>query len=297
MSAIPTKSTVSPRVRKCGFCTHEMPISRTTCPHCGRPSFFPNVDMANLPEERTRLEQRVQNAESVCDAAGTIDVAEHFRNACNASQAVFACHIEKLHREIATGTELFEGYYELERLRLRAEAPKDFDWQKLRPQAEIELLGSEQHILQNQQLHYACLTIAGEGLENYGECRVILADAMISHRASCFEGNTAVIYSKHGTFKDFLRSPWEDRGSLAFATFASTLDLSSTPGDFSRILVSSRATSADDKFVEVHVFGPITSHSFDQVQIDCKTHDRDQKTLASIVQARLTIAKVPTTIT
>jgi hypothetical protein len=253
--------------------------------------------MANLPEERTKLEQRVRDAQALCETTGTKAIAEHFRSACNASKAVFACHIEKLHREIATGTELFEGYYELERLRLRAEAPKEFDWQKLRPQAEIELLGSEQHILQNQQIHYACLTVAGEGLENYGECRVILADAMISHRASCFEGNTAVIYSKHHTFKDFLRSPWEGRGSLAFACFASMLDLSSTPEDFSRILVSSGPTGADDRFVEVHVFGPMTSHTFDRVQIDCKEHDRDQKTLASIVHTRLTNAKVPTTIT
>jgi hypothetical protein len=112
-------SRLQPFARDCPDCGFQMPISRTTCPHCGRPSFFPNVDLAKLPGEQIKLKSRydcavVESINRGCDA-----IAGDFETACSRSSAAFACGIEKLYREIATGVDIFESFYDLERLRLR----------------------------------------------------------------------------------------------------------------------------------------------------------------------------------
>ena len=45
-----------------------------------------------------------------------------------------------------------------------------------------------------EKLHYACLSVGWDALTHYGDCIVKLDEQMIGHRASCFEGNTAVIF-------------------------------------------------------------------------------------------------------
>jgi len=236
-------------IRECDDCRNEMPISRLSCPHCGRPSFFPNIDKARDSKESAKLSQRFRAASDKCKQSDCEAIAEKFLDACKRSSAVFSCPVHKLHREIASGTDLFETYYDLERLKLRSEIPNGFDWAKLRPHAEIELLGTHKNI---DQIHYACLSLDGKGL-GYGDCLVKLSESMIAHRSSCFEGNTAVIYAIQGHFDNILRSDWQNRHSICFATFGNKLDSRSTEADFPSILIDRGESSEDDSFIEVHV--------------------------------------------
>ncbi len=214
-----------------------------------------------------------------CKQNNCEDIAERFLDACKQSSAVFSCPVLKLHREIASGTDLFETYYDLERLKLRSEIPAGFDWAKLRPQAEIELLGTHKNI---DQIHYACLSLDGKDL-GYGDCLVKLSESMIAHRSSCFEGNTAVIYAILGHFDNILRSDWQNRHSICFATFGNKLDSRSTEADFQSILVDRGESSEDDSFIEVHVFGPMTARTFETVQIATAKHSpRDAVLVAAI---------------
>lgn len=88
------------------------------------------------------MNDRYEQAKEDCRRLGRQKVLTEFERACDASVAVFNCRMPKLFREIASGTDLFETYHDLERLRIRSDRPVGPDWQKLRPQAEIELLGS-----------------------------------------------------------------------------------------------------------------------------------------------------------
>jgi hypothetical protein len=169
----------------------------------------------------------------------------------------------KLHREIAAGTDIIETYYQLEELRLRATAHPDLDWDKLRPQAEIELLGSHQNI---ERLHYACLSLDWESLVSYGDCLVRLDESKISHRASCFQGNTAVLFFLAGSFAGFLRSTWEDRGKIAVTIAADRLPGGVPDTEFAKILVAPGKDPVDDEFIEVHVFGSMTVRTFAAVK-------------------------------
>ncbi len=260
-------ATVKARVRVCPDCTFEMTISRTSCPHCGRPAFAPNVDLANDPDEQRKLRDRYRAALAECDKKGTRAIADKFDVACRGSNAVFALGVQKLYREVCTGTDIFETYYDLERLKNRTEAGHGLDWGSLRPRAEIELLGSHLNI---EHIHYACLSLEGHFLPHYGDCVVTLSEAMTAHRISCFEGNTAVQYHRNSSFAGLVRSNWQNRSEICVAMFAEQLELGSTPSEFPAILVQSGVSSVDDIFVEVHLFGPMTVRTFESVRIDRK---------------------------
>lgn len=275
---------VEAKTRVCRDCGFEMGISRRSCPHCGRPSLFPNVDLANESVERDKLTLAYQAAIDSCVAKGTDGVVRDFEDACKDTKAVFALRVQKLYRELASISDIFETYYDLERLKNRTEDTSGLDWAKLRPQAEIELLGDHHNL---DQLHYACLSIDSAALKSYGDCIVTLSPEMTAHRISCFEGNTAVIYHEKRTFEGFTRSDWHNRHEICVAVFAHDLLLGSTRADFPTILVQSGKTSLEDRFVEVHVFGPMTVRTFECVQIDRSKYSTREALLADALVDKL----------
>jgi len=264
----------------CEFCKREFPLDRTECPHCFQPSLFPNVSLAKRDEERQKLHDRYQESKTECRERGCEDTLTEFERVCDTSVAVFNCATLKLFRQIASGTDLFETYHDLERLRLRSEGTGEHDWQKLRPQAEIELLGNHQHL---DKLHYAALSLNGVGVDSYGDCTVTLREEMISHRASCFEGNTALIYEEKHDFSGSLRTSWAERAKLCAAKIGGKLDDSMSSGDFPGMLLSKGITQDDDEFVEVHIFGTMTAQTFQSVAVDSSKVPQAQKSRMQVL--------------
>jgi len=252
----------------CDFCNEPAPLNRTSCPHCGRPSLFPNVRMANQPSQKEKLENRYVAALDDARQRACEPELTAFSDACKATRAVLNCTLAQLYRRVASGTEVFETFYDLERLLVRSDTPSQPDWQTLRPQAEIELLGCDEH---KDRLFYALLSIEEEGLTTYGECTVVLKEAMIAHRSSCFEENTGVFWMQNKTFPPGKRSDWENRHKLCVAKLAGQIDKKMQPAHFQSVLLSKGRTSLDDNFIEVQVFGPITSRSLRCVAIRGKS--------------------------
>ena len=119
---------------------------------------------------------------------------------------------------------------------------------------------------------------------------------MVSHRVSCFEGNTAVIYSTDHDFSEFLRCEWDDRGRICVATFADRLSPSTRKSDFPAILVDLGDQSTEDRFIEVHVFGPMTAKTFQSVAIDGTNHSHREKVLREAIKQKLSAVAVEVTI-
>jgi len=266
-----------------------MPISRTNCPHCARPQYFPNVDLATALPEKNKIDQRHQLALADVNLRECADEVAQFEALCAKSVAIFSCSVEKLYREVASGTDVFETFSDLERLRLNAAPLSAYNWAKLRPQAEIELFGSHAHL---DKVHYACLSLDGVGLTSYGDCTVELAEPMIAHRASCFEGNTAIVYAKNHSFESSLRSDWSDRHRMCTAVLAGSITAGMDSSQFPSILVQNGATSADDRFIEVHVFGSMTARTFSSVRVKNAKFDRKQNTLLRAVREKLALVGV-----
>ncbi len=279
-SAIPSKP---PRARVCNDCNHEIPVSRTFCPHCGRPQLFPNVALAENAFELNKLNSRYEKALAESKNRNCEAIFNEFTAACNQSVAIFACEILRLFRELATGSQLWETYYDLERIRLNTTAAGKLNWDTLRPQAEIELLGSHHHL---DKIHYASLSLNGNALVNYGNCTVQLAERMIAHRASCFEGNTAVLYADHHDFSSFLRCAWGNRSRICVSVFAGQLKPSTVEADFPGILLANSTRAEDDRFIEVHVFGPMTAHTFESVRVDGTNLTRKERLLLQTIKEK-----------
>ena len=281
--------TVTGEQLECRYCANSFPNTRTNCPHCAQPQIFPNVTKATTDAQKTRLAESFSSAKDRCGADGRDQQFDELLIATSHSHALFACPLLKLHQLVASGTDIFATYYQLEELRLRASAPIGMEWARLRPQAEIELLGSEHHI---RHLHYACLSLDWESLSNYGDCAVKLSESMIGHRASCFEGNSAVIFARRRSFDDCLRSSWEERGKLCCAVLADKVTKDTVSTEFSSLLVQTKDDSVDDEFVEVHIFGTMTVQTFAEVRFSTASHGRKEDVYRNAIIEKLDAVSV-----
>lgn len=260
-----------------------IPIGESSCPHCERPQLFPNVDIASSQPEVDRLAMRFDLARANAITHGSENIFDDFVESCEQTQAVFRCHVRRLHHQIGGETEIYATYHELERLRLNTQPVGEIDFERIRPQAEIELLGSNKDI---DKIHYASLSLDGTGLAHYGPCLVILREEMVGHRSSCFEGNSAVIFDRDRSFVNCLRSDWSDRHRICGAVMGLQLNSSTDPSEFERVLCRSGAKAIEDQFIEVHVFGRLTSKSFESVRFD-QTFSGHDKTYQLVVTEKL----------
>lgn len=279
--------------RECEFCKLKFPIDRTSCPHCSQPLLFPNVSLAEKEDEVEKLEKKYVTVVEFCKKNGLSTIFQQFEEACKNSVAVLRCEPNRMFKQIASGTDIFSTYHDLESLRLRLERSTPHDWEKLRPQAEIELLGTSKHL---DQLHYACISLDGKGVKSYGRCNIELKESMIQHRASCFEGNSALIYEHLHNFSSILRSPWGTRSKLCVSKIGLNFSNSTVIGDFPSLICRQNTSTVEDnsEFVEVQVFGTITSHTFQQVEVSLSELNHDEKILWKAVEEKLKIAKVNT---
>lgn len=244
-------------------CGHSFPMTCGACPHCGR-QYFPNVSIACSPLEMRKLESRFAKAMEESGLNGSLSEFEDFKSECEKSHAVFAVTLERLFYQVGLETQVVQTYHQLEKSRLRETVDALRNWATLRPQAEAELLGSISHI---EQLHYACLSLDWRTPSGYGDCVIRLKEGMILHRSSCFEGNTAVLYDELRSFENCLRSSWRDRGKLAAVVFSGRLRSGLRRDEFAGVLVQRGESSPQDKFIEVHVFGPMTIRTFEEVKL------------------------------
>ena len=260
-----TRGKTIPNAEPCADCGNLVPLDWEACPHCARPGLFPNVRLANQTVERSKLDARYQAALSDAQSRGCSAQLADFETACKGSSAVFRCELLRLQAEIASGTEIYKPFRDVERLRLRYEKATDPDWPALRIKAERDLLGNDKHL---GNVHYANVSINGEGITSYGDVTVTLSERMISHRASCIEGNSADLFAKHGNLAKILRSTWEERSRLCVVKAATNVNTGTKSDDFPGLILKNKTKKSKDDFVEVMVFGSMTAATFEAVTID-----------------------------
>jgi hypothetical protein len=98
---------------------------------------------------------------------------------------------------------------------------------------------------------------------------------MLTHRTSLFIDNNVVftVYEQKAAMADALnlerghRATWDERHKLCIAKLGPRLDPNAVPGDFARLLLTQGATARDDRFVELHIWGPITVRSVQSARV------------------------------
>ena len=61
------------------------------------------------------------------------------------------------------------------------------------------------------------------------------------------------------------RATWSERAKLCIAKLYSKIDSATTPDKYSRILLQAGASSEEDDFIEVHIFGPMTVLTMERI--------------------------------
>jgi len=247
----------------CEFCGHAVPASSDRCPHCGRPSRFPNVIAAKNPAEKDALDRRYQEALNRVDPSAAPLLQQFETAVAQDSQAVIARHASEVFALAANDKALYASFYDL--VQAGARLPSEDFWDTARAVVDEKLFTHYK-----SHIRFAALSLDGRGLGHYGDCFFVLKEDMIAHRATVFEENTIVFMRRSrlpltGELPVGHRALWQDRGRLAAVKLTDAISPSTTEADFPALLISDGAKPEDDQFVEVHVYGPFSIHSVAEV--------------------------------
>ncbi len=242
----------------CSYCGESFVVGLRWCPHCARPSLFPNVDLAGAPEETEALARRyqaqVERAEALGQEAALMKFEQHVAGSC-ACKGMPRWELERL---VASDTATAATYYQ--QIDGRSRIPDDNRWDRLRRIADAAFFQAF-----GEDIHFAALSTDGKWLTSYGDGAVFFKDNMISHRATVFEKNTATWVEDSGALQipPGHRAIWNQRSHLAVAKLGEVA--CSGPCDVSSLLLSCGHSSADDSFMEVHIYGGFTIRSTDAI--------------------------------
>lgn len=282
------------KVRRCSDCGEDFPSSQSICPHCGRPSLFPNVFAAEQPEEQQALDQRYRTALSDARTRGCeATVAEFERAVADQTKAVIATDVGEVERLAKSDRNLFSTYYELVKAGVRL--PSGDKWDVLRGVAEHAMFPGYK-----DNIRFAALSLDGEGVWNYGECSLTLREDRSAYRASAFEANNVVmtVYQQKNYMADALdlpqgyRATWSERGRLCVAKSSGKIQVGTVSGEFSRLLVEQGTTTAGDEFVEIHLWGPISIRTVERVVV-VRKGNRPLKTRLKDLESTLAHFGIP----
>lgn len=199
--------------KKCDSCAETFVIGVQCCPHCARPSLFPNVDLACLDEEADALNIRYAAQMAKASSEGREAPLRDFESYMSTSSACKGMRRWELERLIDSDTATAGTYYQ--QINGRSRIPDDDRWDRLRRIADASFFQSY-----GTDIHFAALSTGGTWLASYGEGAVFFKESMISHRATVFEQNTAMwVNENNGDLNIPLgyRAPWDQRQKLAVA--------------------------------------------------------------------------------
>jgi hypothetical protein len=145
-----------------------------------------------------------------------------------------------------------------------------------------------------KNIRFAALTMDERGLQNYGPCTIVLRSTFIADRSSVFDGNTLMrLLHEDPPLSQLVNIPsghralWSRRGSLALSAFGRELILDSRSDNFPKILLETGSDRSNDRFIEVHIWGIITSRAIESVKLTAPSR-REDRVYARAIQEKLT---------
>ncbi len=271
----------------CPHCGYVIPASWERCPHCALPGLFPNVRAAERQDEVEALDHRYEAAMQKVAARSCVKQAQDFEAAMDKSTVVLARSENEMMRLATDDNELCSTYYKLGKADVRF--PLGEHWDVLREVADSALFqGYREHI------RFAVLSLDGLGVENYGPFSLTLREHMIAHRTSVFEENSVLFMYHEGILiaeVDNLpkgrRATWARRGKLGLAKLAERVDSGTSSVDFPGILLNQGPTSADDEFIEAHIWGPISVRTCQDPIVVRRRNKQPPNSILRVLKVRL----------
>lgn len=118
----------------CPNCNERVPDPARHCPACQHDVGFPNVRVAESPEERQALATRLNDAYISTEARMCKGVLEDFGTAVQQSKAVICRSIGQVQTLISDENQLYPTFYQQVRGQVRL--PEDNKWDRGRPSVD-----------------------------------------------------------------------------------------------------------------------------------------------------------------
>ena len=255
----------------CPTCGREIPILETNCPHDNTQlPGTPNVRIARTQRQTDALQTRYDAALQFASNSNLEASREAFEAEVQSnSHAVLSLSYAELRYLVENERRVFATFYK--RVEEGLQIPTGGKWDVLRGIAEHALY---QH--QKAHVRFAALSLDHVGVKNYGECHVTLKEDMISERTSTFEDNNVVflVETQASSMRDAVDLPaghisdWQNRYQLAVAKHTKTLPQNPpNQAESASILIDQGKTTADDRCIELHIWGPMTVITIEKVVI------------------------------
>jgi hypothetical protein len=254
----------------CSYCGLVFQVSRDRCPHCARPSLFPNVVEAMRSEEKVALEERYRSAMADADARGCRNAVEAFEESVGQARVVINRSILETLRIAASDREVYGTYYQVIAAGIRL--PSGDRWDTLRPLVDSALFPDYK-----DEIRFGSLSLDGVGVSQFGPCSLTLRVDLVEYRVSLFEKNSILFMERAGitiggstALPRGYRSVWIDRGRHAVAKLAHRVSSSTALSDHTQLLLTNAMSPEGDDFIEAHVYGPMTIRTMEKVSISGK---------------------------
>jgi len=249
------------RCDKCG-CEYYYTLER--CPHCAHPGNYSNVLIASEKSEVDAVDRRYEKAVRGAERRGCGHQFEDFTKWLQDSHAVVARSYADIDRLAADDNSVQATYYDLVDAGLRL--PDGSLWEELRRPADEVLFPTYR-----EKIRCGALSADGVGVINYGHFWMTMRTGFIEHRTSVFDQNSVTFVSENrlkaasGALVGH-RATWATRSKLAAAQLAHQIAASTRPAEFPSILMKQGPTTAADRFIEAHIWGPFTVRTIESVK-------------------------------
>jgi len=272
--------------RDCDNCKNVLPRHSDTCPHCGWPGIYPNVRDAEHSTEKQALLDRYREQLARARSRGCDGALADFEKAVGRSNAVMVKRLSQTFSLAESDKNLVATYGSQIQAGIRL--PDENGWDVLRAVAEAILFPHY-----GNKIHYAALSLDGVGvLGPYGECSITLKEQMIIARATVFDGNSAS-HLKNGSPLPGSRALWPERPKLAVAKLGEQIIADTRADEYPQILLRQGEPGADESFVEVHVYGPMSVRTFERVVVRMANLSEAQRALVEVLREYLERYNVP----
>ncbi len=246
----------------CGKCNSPITDAEDRCLTCGADIGFPNIRAAEA--EQAELAVRYESVIEVAKRQGGHDALSKFDESMKKTFAVINVDLRFLDFFLSDAKNLYSTYQLGVKSQTRKAAAAEND--RHRVGVEGTLFGAY-----GEKIRYAALSLDGTGLKSYGEYSIKLREIAIKDRASLLEENTYDFVDHHGIIAGHsgppgYRSVWGERHKLAVAKLGASIAPDTKEDGYTRLLLSSGSKRTDDKFIEVHIYGPLDLNAIESVK-------------------------------
>lgn len=266
----------------CSYCRLPIPSWVNRCPHCARPSLFPNVAAADHSDERRALDDRYRAAVDEAASRGAHAAVKEFERLVSRSVIVINRSLIDAMKLATTDHEVYGTYYKLIEAGVRL--PEDNKWDSIRSLVDSALFPHYK-----DEIRFGSLSLDGAGLTRFGPCVMVLKTELIEYRASFYEENSILFFARQGIrivdaadLPKGYRSTWSERHRHAVAKLSRRIDASTSATDFPSLLLREDPAGAQTDFIEAHLYGPMTIRTIERLGVKAKLSRAERRMLAGL---------------